>query len=81
MLGKISDNHLHFIKITSIFSSTCLILLQNGVRHWPISSAVKHANIGAVGLGFDFWAGQIGHSVANSSLPLQHFFGTALPKC
>ena len=29
---------------------------------------------GAEGLRFKSWAGQIGHSVANGSPPLQHFF-------
>ena len=29
---------------------------------------------GAGGLSFKAWAGQIGHSVANSSPPLRHFF-------
>ena len=33
---------------------------------------------GAGGLRFKSWAGQIGHSVANGSLPLQHFFKRSL---
>ena len=36
----------------------------------PVSSVVKHNPIGAGGLGFDFQAGQIGHSVDNGSPPL-----------
>ena len=45
-----------------------------------VSLVAKDIAIGAGGLGFDFWAGQIGHRVANDSPPLRHFFGAVLPK-
>ena len=38
--------------------------------HWMLDALVS----GARGLRFKSRAGQIGHSVANSSPPLQHFF-------
>ena len=44
------------------------------------SLAVDHIAMGARGLGFDYRAGQIGHSVANGSLPLRRFFGAVLPR-
>ena len=46
----------------------------------PISSVVKRVAIGAVGLGFDSWPAQIGHSAANSSQPLRRLSGAVLPR-
>ena len=40
-----------------------------------VSSVVKHIAIDAGGYGIDSWAGQIEHSVANSSPPLRYFCG------
>ena len=45
-----------------------------------VSLVVKHTTIGARVLGFDSQAGQIEHSVANDSPPLQKFFGTVLAR-
>ena len=39
-----------------------------------IGVVVRDTADGAGSLGFDSWAGQIGHSVANVSPPLQRFF-------
>ena len=39
---------------------------------------IKDIGIGAVDLGFDYRAGQIGYSVANGSPPLRRFFGAVL---
>ena len=47
---------------------------------YAASSVVKHIDIGAVGLGFDSRAGQIGHSVASGSPLLRHFLGVVLPR-
>ena len=41
---------------------------------------VRDIAIGAVSLEFDSRAEQIGHSVANSSPPLRHFFETVLSR-
>ena len=40
----------------------------------------KDTAIGARGLGFHSQAGQIGHSFANGSPPLQCFFGAVVPR-
>ena len=40
---------------------------------------VRDITIGAGGRGFDYQAGQIGHSVANGSLPLRCLFVAVLP--
>ena len=34
----------------------------------------------AVGLGFDYRSGQVGHGIANGSPPLLRFFGAVLPR-
>ena len=40
---------------------------------------VRNIAIASVGgQGFDYWAGQIGHSVGNGSPPLRCFIGAAL---
>ena len=44
----------------------------------PVSLVVKGTAVGAGGLGFNFRAGQIGHSVANGSPPLRCFFRAVL---
>ena len=41
---------------------------------------VKDIANGAGGLGFDSWAGQIEHNVANGLTPLRCFFEAALPR-
>ena len=41
---------------------------------------VEDIAIGAGDLGFDFWAGMIGHKVANCSPRLCHILGAALPR-
>ena len=45
-----------------------------------VSRGCSDIAIGAGDLGFDSWIGQIGHSVANDSPPLQHFFGAVLSR-
>ena len=52
-----------------------------GARADSLNAVVTVDAIGAVGLGFDSKAGQIGRSVAKDSPPLQCFFGAALPRC
>ena len=41
---------------------------------------VKGTATDAGGLGFDFQAGQIGHTVVSGSPPLPRFFGAVLPR-
>ena len=53
---------------------------QRNFWHQPDTVVVKEIGNGAVGLGFDFWAGQIWQNVANGSPPLQRFFGALLPR-
>ena len=43
-----------------------------------LDTVVTYFVDGGVGLKFDFWAGQIGHSVANSSPPLRRFFRSSV---
>ena len=45
----------------------------------PVGVVVKDIAIGAGSVGFDSWAGQIGHIVAKVSPTLQYFFGAVLP--
>ena len=45
----------------------------------PAGVAVKDIAIGAGGVGFDSWVGQIGHSVAKVLPTLQYFFRAVLP--
>ena len=46
----------------------------------PVDVVVRDMAAGAGGLGFDYRAVQIGHSVVNGSPPLRCFFGAALPR-
>ena len=43
------------------------------VIRWLVDVVVKDIDIGAGGLGFDSWVGQIGQSVGNDSPPVQLF--------
>ena len=62
---------------------TCILcvffILDYLISKWSMSSVVYHIAIGAGGLGFDYRAGQIGHSVAKGSTPLRRCFGAVLP--
>ena len=49
-----------------------IILKQN----WPLAQLLSAHAIGAGGLGFDSWAGQIG----TMSPPLRRFIGAVLPR-
>ena len=43
-------------------------------------SKAKDITIGVGGLGFDYRAGQIGHTIVKGSPPLRRFFEAALPR-
>ena len=45
----------------------------------PVGEEVKDIAIGARGVGFDSWAGQIRHIVAKILPTLHYFFGAVLP--
>ena len=47
-------------------------------QNWTFGRVVKDIAVGSEGLGLDYRAGRIGHSVANGSSPLQRFFGAVL---
>ena len=47
---------------------------------WPSELLIKKIATGAGGLEFDSRAGQIGHSVANGSPPLQRILRAVLPR-
>ena len=65
----------HFFQLPSFFSHFLLIAGWTAcscISGQPVYAVVdKDFFIGAVGLGFHFQAGQIGHSVANGSPLLQ----------
>ena len=61
-------------KIVSSFYD--LVVNLNKPDH-PVSAVAKHIAIGEEGMGFNFHARQIGHSVVNSSPPMRRFFGAA----
>ena len=50
------------------------------VPHRKVSTVIEDIATGTGGLGFDSWAGQIGHSVTNSSPPRRCLFGAVLSK-
>ena len=52
----------------------------NKFIHRAVGVVGKEPVIGTEGPGFDSRAGQIGHSVAKGSPPLQRFFGAVLPR-
>ena len=56
------------------------ILLNMLSRDRPLGVVAKDIVISAEGLGFDYRAGQIGHSVANGSPPLRCLFGAVLSR-
>ena len=64
----------------SIFILLYYILIKFLKKPGDYSVVLKDFTINAEGLGLNFQAGQIGHSVANGSPPLRHFFGAALPR-
>ena len=49
-------------------------------RYRSVYSVVQHIAIGAEDLVFGSGAGQIGHSVANGSVPLSRFYEAVLPR-
>ena len=57
------------------------ILCKVNVGAIIFGETVQDIAIGSEGLGFNFRAGQIGHSVANGSPPLRCFFGAVLLRC
>ena len=82
---------LKFLRVAKNFGCTkwimirtvCRALIETVAIHvhkWTVGAVMKNIAIGAGGLGFDSCAGQIGHSVANGSPVLRHFFGAVLPR-
>ena len=47
----------------------------------PVGGMAKDIAVSARGLWFDAWAGEVAHTVANSSPPLPRFFRVVLASC
>ena len=52
----------------------------NIALNFAVGVVVKDIAIGTEGLGFDYWADQIGHTAANGSPPLRCFTGALLSR-
>ena len=56
------------------------VLIEFLKKPGDYSVMLKDFTIDGEGLGLNSQAGQVGHSVANGSQPLQRFFGATLPR-
>ena len=81
LLGhSLPNKHLSLIWQLEPKKNNCYEFANKYIYNRPVSSAAKHIDIDARGLGFKSWVGQIGHSVANGMPPRRRFLEAVLPK-